>query len=388
MTIAVEAQSLVGSRTGVAYYLQNLLLRLAHLNPQTDYEAVTFNFFWRKRRILFPNKPGNLREREIGLLPGRLYGFLLKRNRVPPIDLLAGRPDLFFFPNFVKYPLARARSVVTVHDLTFIRYPEYVEAKNLAYLRQFVSTSLARADRVIAVSHSVRREILDVFRLSEDRVVAVPHGVDRSVFRSPAREDATAVLRRHGLEGVPYILALGTIEPRKNLPRLLEAYARLPQRKACRLVLAGGRGWLYEGIFEVIRKYRMQGDVTLMGYCPESDLPALYSGALLLAYPSFYEGFGMPILEAMSCGTPVLTSSCGAMAEVAGDAAVLIDPEDADALGDAISRILEDSELREKMIARGTQRCCLFSWDETARRTQAVLREAMQVKPALGAIAV
>lgn len=385
MTIAVEAQSLVGSRTGVAYYLQNLLLRLAHLNPQTNYEAVTFNFFWRKRRILFPNKPGNLHEREISLLPGRLYGYLLKRNRVPPIDLLAGRPDLFFFPNFVKYPLARARSVVTVHDLTFIRYPEYVEAKNLAYLRQFVAESLSLADRVIAVSQCVRREVLDIFGLPEDHVVAVSHGVDRAVFRPPGPEAAANVLRRYGLEGIPYILAVGTLEPRKNLPRLLEAYARLPQRKACRLVLAGGRGWLYEGIFEVMRKYRMEGDVTLTGYCPESDLPALYSGALLLAYPSLYEGFGMPILEAMSCGTPVLTSSRGAMAEVAGDAAVLIDPEDADAMGDAISRILEDHELREKLIARGAQRCGLFSWDETARRTQGVLREAMQAKPSLGA---
>ena len=378
MTIAVEAQSLVGVKTGVAYYLQHLLLHLARLDPETLYEAVTFNFFWRRRRCLFPEKPPNLREREIGLLPGRLYSYLLKRNRVPAIDLLAGHPDLFFFPNFVRYPLLRSRSVVTVHDLTFVHYPRLVEEKNLEYLRRFVRRSLHLADRVIAVSHWIRQEVLEIFRLPEDKVVAVPHGVDRERFRPASPQAVAAVRRRYGLNGAPYLLAVGTLEPRKNLPRLLEAYARIPQRGEVRLVLAGCRGWLYGDIFETLRRQRLEGEVLLTGYCPEADLPALYSGASVLVYPSLYEGFGMPILEAMACGTPVIASNRGAMAEVAGDAAVLVDPEDTAAIADAVSRLLEDASARESLAARGLERAAAFSWEAAARRTRAVFQEAMQ----------
>jgi glycosyltransferase involved in cell wall biosynthesis len=242
---------------------------------------------------------------------------------------------------------------------------------------------LQQASRIIAVSEATKRDLLELYGVEAERIEVVPHGVDARVFHPSSPDEIGRVRRRFGIEG-QYVLSLGGIEPRKNLPNLVRAFARLPARARPALVLAGGGvEWNPEGrdaLQEVMREVRADvGErVVLTGYVQEPDKVALLGGAEALVYPSLYEGFGLPVLEAMACGTPVVTSDLSALPEVAGDAAVLVDPRDPDAIASAIERVLGDEDLRRGLADSGMSRAARFTWEETARRTAAVLHRAAE----------
>jgi glycosyltransferase involved in cell wall biosynthesis len=257
--------------------------------------------------------------------------------------------------------------------------------QNRLYLALMMPRFLARADRIIAVSEATRRDALRFYRLNPAKIDVIPEGVEPR-FRPEADPARLEAVRRKFALPRRFILYVGTIEPRKNLPTLLDAYAALrAQHPDVGLVIAGGTGWLYQSFFDRLRALSLEAHVALTGYVPDDDLPTLLSAAEVFAFPSTFEGFGLPPLEAMACGTPVLCSNASSLPEVVGDsssgsgqsAGLLLPPHDARAWVEALARVLTDPALRADLRARGLARAALFSWGEAARRTLDVYRRAM-----------
>jgi glycosyltransferase involved in cell wall biosynthesis len=275
-------------------------------------------------------------------------------------------------------PLAAAcPTVVTVHDLTFLRFPDAFRRSNRLYLSLFTRLSTRRAARVIAVSESTRQDVITLCGVPADRVVAIPNGVTEAFCPADPRE--VAEFRRR--KGLPerFILFLGTLEPRKNLVRLLDAYAALHQssRETVPLVLAGGKGWFYDTIFARVAELGLEGAVIFPGFVPVEELPWWYRAAELFVYPSLFEGFGLPVLEAMACGTPTVTSMASSLPEVVGTAALLVDPEDTAEMTNAIERVLSDRALAAELHAAGPRQAARFPWTRTAAESVNVYRQAL-----------
>lgn len=280
--------------------------------------------------------------------------------------------------------LAACPTVITVHDLTFVHHAAALKRFHRVYLRLITRLSAQRAVRVIATSENTRRELIEWLALSPGRVVTVPNGVSEEF--APA--SAAAIEAFRGQQGLParFILFVGTLEPRKNVERLLAAFAQARSRldaDTC-LVVAGSKGWYYQQIFAQAAALG-QGDqpprVIFPGFIPADQLPWWYRAATVFVYPSLYEGFGLPVLEAMASGTAVITSNTSSLPEVAGDAAILIDPTDVDAMADALVRLLNDADLRGQLSAAGVRQAAKFSWRRCAEETVAVYREALGLPP-------
>jgi glycosyltransferase involved in cell wall biosynthesis len=283
--------------------------------------------------------------------------------------------DLLHSTAFVAPLAARWPTVATVYDLSFLHYPQALTPGRRAYLQLLSPLSCRRAKRIIAISESTRRDLVKQWGIPADRIdVAYPGAGEQ--FR-PLPEDEVADFRaRHSLPR-RFILHLGTLEPRKNLVRLIGAFARL--ETDAKLVLAGGRGWLDDTIVAEIERLGLQDKVLLPGYLADQALAFWYNAASVLAYPSLYEGFGLPIIEAMACGTPVVTSTASSMPEAAGDAGLLVDPHDTEMLTEALHRALTDEGLREEMRIRGLSQAARFTWQATATATVATYRRALGI---------
>jgi len=294
---------------------------------------------------------------------------LWHRLRIPlPVELALGRLDIFHSPDFVLPPVARAAKILTIHDLSFLRVPECADPRLRWYLGQVVPRSVRRADYLLADSESTRRDLIELLHVPPERVQVIYGGVDPA-FAPVDDENALQAIRDKYARGRPFILAVGTLEPRKNYPTLIRAFARARAKSHLPhvLVIVGKKGWVYDPIFAAVEELGLQDTVLFPGFVPDTELPALYSAAELLATPSFYEGFGLPPLEAMACGTPVVVADVSSLPEVVGDAGLRIDPHDPDALADAILRLVEDSALRESLRKAGFAQARKFTWDRAAR---------------------
>jgi glycosyltransferase involved in cell wall biosynthesis len=268
--------------------------------------------------------------------------------------------------------------VVTVHDLGYLYYPGAHRFLDGLYLDLSTRYNARAASRVIASSQATKDDLVQQCGIEPDKITVVYFGYDETM--QPVEDEATIekVKARYGIQG-DYVLHVGTLQPRKNLGRLLEAYAMV-RKQAKRgetpcLVMAGRKGWLYDQIFQQVERLGLESAVILPGYVPQDDLPALLSGAHLFAFPSLYEGFGLPVLEAMACGTPVLCSNVSSLPEVAGDAALLVDPLDVKSMAEAMNRLLQDEGLRSQLVERGYRQVRQFSWERCARETLAVLED-------------
>jgi glycosyltransferase involved in cell wall biosynthesis len=372
------------ARTGVGTYAWHLIRRLPNAAPDTTFLAwyldVRAALGLDPRRRLFEDVGApNLVDRRMPL-PSRWFDRVSLRLDTPRLEWMV-RFDVLFAPNFVPPPTRSRRVVLTVHDLAFKRFPETAPQATRRWLTR-LDASLGRASQVIVVSEQTRRDLLDSYpgaaRL-EDRLTVVPLGVDAQFFRPPHADDVERVRHRYSIDG-PFLLSLGGLEPRKNLPALIHAYASLPEDVRPALVIAGPVApWNPEG-WDLVRPSldalppRVRDRVIVTGYVSERDKVALLGGAEALVYPSLYEGFGLPLLEAMACDTPVLTSNVSALPDTAGDAALLIDPNDTEDIAAGMERLLTDTALRERLREAGSARAATFSWDETARLTAGVLR--------------
>jgi len=375
------------ARTGVGTYTWHLIRRLPIVAPDTTFVAWYLDVraalgLERRRRLFEDVRAPNLVERRMPL-PSRWFDRVALRLDSPKIEWMV-RFDVLFAPNFVPPPTRSRRVVLTVHDLAYKLFPETAPLATRRWLSR-LDASLRRASQVIVVSEQSRRDLVESYpalagRLAE-RLTVVPLGVDPQIF-TPAPADAVAaVRRRYAIEG-PYLLSLTGIEPRKNLPAMIRAYASLSEDVRPSLVIAGPVApWNPEG-WNLVRPAldalppRVRDRVVVTGYVSEDEKVSLLTGAEALVYPSLYEGFGLPVIEAMSCGTPVLTSAVSALPETAGDAALLVDPHATEDIAAGMERLLTDTALRERLRVAGRARAARFSWDETARRTAEVLRRA------------
>jgi glycosyltransferase involved in cell wall biosynthesis len=293
----------------------------------------------------------------------------------PPVQRAldrAGAPALYHATEHLL-PRVQAPTVLTVHDLIFERYPEHHTHRNVAFLRAAMPRFVRAADAVIAVSEHTKRDLVDIYGTPPAKIAVVYEGIDPA-FR-PAPPEKTARVRAAYSPDAPYLLMVGTLEPRKNHATALRALAHLT-REGCphHLVIAGGRGWLFEPVRDLVARLGLAGRVRFAGYVPDADLPALYAGAACVLLPSLYEGFGFPVLEAMACGAPVVCSNASSLPEVAGSAALLVSPEDDAALADAVRLVLTQPALAAAMRARGLTQAARFRWERCAAETLAVYR--------------
>lgn len=283
--------------------------------------------------------------------------------------------DVLHAPVNVIPVLTGTPSVVTIHDLAFHHFPRQYPAAKQRYLRMMTRLSVRRATRVIAVSEATRRDVIDVYGCPPERVVTVPNGVSDE-FRPLPDEEIARFRQAEGLTE-PFLLFLGTLQPRKNLETLLRAYARVQAESGWRLVVAGATGWSYDPVFQTARDLGLADVVRFAGYVPPERLPLWYNAAGMLVYPSLYEGFGLQLVEAMACGTPVIAADTSSLPEVVGNAGLLAAPRDVDGFARAIVSLARSPDMREDLRARGLRRAALFSWAATADRTLAVYREAI-----------
>lgn len=368
MRIGIDYTSAVRQQAGIGRYTRGLIGALAELDHETRY--VLFSAGRDPSRRAWP---ANYALRALPF-SDRHLAILWQRLQLPlPVETFTGRLDLYHSPDFVLPPVWRARTILTVHDLSFMRYPACFSRPLLDYLMRKVPPAVERADAILADSESTRHDLIELLHMAADRVTVVYPAVEPH-FRPDEDESALATtLARYGIQR-PYLLGVGTLQPRKNFGLLIRAYHALRASRGIphRLVIAGGQGWLFDEIHDTIRSLHLGEQVHLTGFVADEDLPALYRGAALFAFPSLYEGFGIPVLEAMACGVPVVTSAASSLPEAAGDAALLVDPNDVDALTEALWRVLDDSALRNALRARGFEQIKRFSWAESARRLRAI----------------
>ena len=300
-------------------------------------------------------------------------------------EMQSAPPDVLFVPSHVLPVVHPRRCVVTVHDLGYHYYPEAHTLFQNAYLRWSTRYNARTATRVLADSDATRKDLLRYYGIPAERIVVVYPGRDETLTPVKDPQTLNAVHARYGLNA-PYFLYVGTLHPRKNLVRLVNAFADLASAKRAtsestdgrantKLVLAGQKGWLYEEIFAQVRRLGLENRVMFTGYVPDADLPGLLSGALAFVFPSLYEGFGLPVLEAMACGTPVICSNVSSLPEVGGDAALQIDPLDTEALAEAMHQVLTDEGLRTMLVERGHEQVQRFSWQRCASQVLQVLED-------------
>jgi glycosyltransferase involved in cell wall biosynthesis len=349
-------------RTGVSRYIDELVRHLAHSPERDELFAYVSRSFepvgWdgvRLRRARVPvEKPPVRIGWEAAVLP-----FATLRDR---LGVYHGTVNTL--PAGI-----RAATAVTVHDLAFLHYPEQITAKRYQYLKRMIRYSVGRADVVLVPSEATKGDVVDAFRMDPDRVVVTPLGVDARF--QPVSGPAVSSVRKLYVLQKPFILSVGTLEPRKNLPMLVRAFAALHEQFPHDLVLAGPEGWLMDEIERTIAGSGIGDRVHRIGFIDDQALVALYSGADVVAIPSLYEGFGLPVLEAMASGAPVLTSNVSSLPEVAGDAAVLVDPANLDSVVDGLRQLLTSDELRARLRAAGPTQAAPFTWERTAALTRA-----------------
>jgi glycosyltransferase involved in cell wall biosynthesis len=360
---------------GINWYLFNLLRCLPEADP-----AMSYTVFLGERR--YGGVPGlNLR---VSRLPtDRPPVRILWEQAIQPWSVRRSGVELLHGPAFVGPLASGCPFVVTVHDLSFLLFPLGFRALNRVYLRTFTRLSARRARRVIAVSESTKRDLVQYYDLAAAQVDVVHNGVDSS-FRPLPADQVTAFRAKQGLPE-RFILFVGTLEPRKNVVRLIEAYARLPRTRPP-LMLVGGKGWLYDEVFARIEALNLSSEVRFVGFVPAEDLPWWYNAAHLFVYPSLYEGFGLPPLEAMACGTPVVASKASSLPEVVGQAGLLVDPADVEALAASMEQALYDPDQREKMQRAGLAQAQGFSWQKAARRTVNSYRRALAAEVGDGSV--
>jgi glycosyltransferase involved in cell wall biosynthesis len=368
LKVLINAQSIGNTRAGIGNYTYNLLQAFVRMGCSDDI-SIAVHKEAEALSGLFPQ----LNMVEVGR---NLYKYL-------PIDVfgISKSFDVYHEPNYVPRPF-RGATVTNIFDMSYVLFPQYHPWKRVQMLR-FFEKRMRGADRIITASQSAKGEIVDLLKVPEDKIIVTPLGV--SPIYSPIWKDEAlfqTVRKRYNLPE-QFLLYVGTIEPRKNLERLIEAFGIAKGRlgkTVVGLVLAGGKGWLNNPIYSRVRKLNLQDDVTFTGYVPEEDLPILYNMALAFVYPSLYEGFGLPPLEAMACGVPVITSKASSLPEVVSDAGILIDPSNVDELSDAIFRVVSSKELRESLSDKGIKQASLFTWEKCARETLAVYKECFQLR--------
>jgi glycosyltransferase involved in cell wall biosynthesis len=365
-----------GRGTGIGRYTRELVAALMRLN--TSDRITLFSNERPNADCDFPAAP-NLRTRVLPI-GTRSATILWQRARVPlPLEVFTGRADVLHGPNYTLPPSVGMKRIVTVHDLSFLIHPECAVPSLATYLSKAVPRAVKSADRVIADSQRTADDLVERLGTPREKIAVIHLGVDAAFSPVSDPKRLAALDARLELQH-PLVLTVGTIEPRKNYPALIAAFARVRSQPGGprMLAISGRKGWLYDETFTAIEKYGVADAVRFLDYIPDDELPTLYSTADVFAMPSRYEGFGLPVIEAMACGTPVVCSDGGSLPEAAGDAALLVPVGDEEALADGLVRALTDAELRETLERRGLQRVATFTWERAAQQVLGVYEEVVK----------
>ncbi|MBP8974527.1 MAG: glycosyltransferase family 4 protein [Anaerolineae bacterium] len=361
MRIAIDARLNYYRPGGIVEYTRHLIHELVMLDASSDYRAVQHI----RDRETLAAAPNFARVNTLTPSHHRLERWALS------VELTPYHLDILHSPDAIPPARAARRQVVTIHDLHYLHYPQFMTADSRRYYAGQIAWAVRRADHLLASSQATRADLMALLSVPADKITVHMLGVD-AMFQPAPAEAIQACRARWGLPA-QYVLFVGTFEPRKNIPALLRAYDLLRRDlpDAPPLVLAGRRGWLYEDIQRTAEALALEDYLIWVENPPRDDLPALYSGAVALALPSHYEGFGLTALEAMACGTPPVVSERSSLPEVAGDAGLLVNPDDAGSIADALRRLLTDSALHNTLRAAGLARAATFTW----RRTAEIVRE-------------
>jgi glycosyltransferase involved in cell wall biosynthesis len=373
LRIAIDAHSVGVGLAGNESYATNLIEALAEIDPINDYTLyVTSNEAVERFSKRWPNFSVRTTLPHTPLI--RIPLTLSAELRKHPVDVLHVQ---FTAPPFSPCPL-----VVSIHDLSFEHLPETFNRRSRTQLRFTVRRSARKAARIISLSEHGRRDVIATYGISPEFVTAIPIAAPRQFEPIEDEKELQRIRHTYGI-AQDYILSVSSIQPRKNLTRLISAYAHLqaarPGTKLPQLVIVGKCAWLYDETLDAINENGVEGSVIVTGYVPDNDLPALYSGALCFVYPSYFEGFGLPPLEAMKCGSPVIAGNRTSLPEVVGDAGLLVNPFDVEAITSAMARLIDNPGLRSELSVKGLNRARMFDWRETARRTLEVYKDAAAI---------
>lgn len=365
MIIGIDGRTNSNQKSGVGYLVDNMVSKLFEIDHMNRYKIFGGYFNTKNKNIRSLVLPKTI-QRGINLV-WRYLAF-------PPVNFFIGKTDIFFFPNFVDFPVITKRRILMIPDMSFVQFPQFTEKRNLRVLNRGVSASAKRADKILTISESAKSEIIDHYKIDPNKVVVVYLAPNDGIIKVDDLRSIEDVRKKYGIKN-KYILFVGTIEPRKNIKGLIHAFYKLSDkiRKEYQLVIAGGKGWYYDEVFDLIEKYEMNDEVIFTGYANESDLSCIYSGASLFVFPSFYEGFGIPVLEAFKCGVPVISSSASSLPEVGGDAVLYFDPYSTEDIRRNIERVLEDKELADSLIKKGSKRLERFSWEKSSEKLLEVI---------------
>ena len=366
MRIGFDATAIPENRVGAGNYSFNLVQALANLDKKNEFFIFAQPIHIREWGIEQPNF--HFVKVEMG---SRLQRLLWEQSGLP-WQARHLQLDVLHSPHYTMPLVKPCKSIVTFHDMTFQLFPEIHRPIHRVFFPLMMQWSAQKADKLIAVSKSTKDDMLRLLEIYPERIVPIPEAASSHYQQLPT-EQVEKVCERYQLTRGKYIYYVGALEPRKNLPVLIEAYAKIaPDFPDIPLVIAGRKGWMYDEIFKKVTFLKLEEKVRFLGYVPESDLIGLYNGTQVFVYPSRYEGFGLPVLEAMHCGAPVITTRISSMPEVAGEAALLVEPDDVEALSTALREILTKDGLARELSQRGLARAKNFSWERCAQETLSV----------------
>jgi glycosyltransferase involved in cell wall biosynthesis len=367
--IAIDARKL--RDYGIGTYIRNLVRHLARIDQSTEYVLIV--------------QPADIEiDAELGpnfrTVADWSRAYSIREQFTIPLDLRREAVDLFHAPHYVLPPLTPCKSVVTIHDCIHLRFPQYLPSRlGYVYARSSLWVATHRATRVLTVSETSKRDILRYFRVPESKIDVIYNAIDERLGEAPSAEDVEQVRERYQLND-PFVLYAGNIKPHKNLERLIEAFNTLRRGglEHAKLLIIGDEVSKYATLRRAVHRHKLHKHVRFLGFVSDKTLASLYRLASVFVFPSLYEGFGLPPLEAMAAGTPVITSNVSSLPEVVGDAAILIDPYEPDEIAHAMRRVLTDEALRDDLRARGLARVKEFSWDRSVRRVREIYGEVME----------
>lgn len=379
MNIAFDGQFfLKGNKTGIAWSADNVIRNMAQWKEiSRQINCFGLGYDRRQKEQVYKYVEDNCTVNVCSWFHDVAYRMMWNYIPIPYFVFFGKKADVSLFFNFIVPPGVKGKKVAVIHDMAYMSCPETVRGKTKRILKASMRKSCERADKIITISEFSKTEILKYLPVEAGKIEVVPWGVNFGIYHNRYSHDEIKGTTKKYFEEEEYIFYLGTIEPRKNLERLIRAYSILCERdkNIPVLVLAGQKGWYYDEIFHSVEELHLEEKVKFLGYVPEEDAPLLLGGAKLFVFPSLYEGFGLPPLEAMACGVPVVTSNAASLPEVTYDAAVLVDPLSIESIANGMGMVLRDDQLKGKLIEKGINRAKEFTWDKSTKQIVNICKE-------------
>lgn len=377
MKINLELQPCLKNKSGIGIYTYELA-RILQKKNGIELSGNIFNFL--NRNDISKDIEGlNMNINICSIFPYGVYRRVWNRVHINYNKLFNSHDELYHFFNFIVPPKITGKVITTIHDMTYILYPETMDEKNLKRITDDIDYSVNRADKIITVSESSKNDIIKYLKVPSSKIEIVYNGVDYDRFNKDySNDEKRAVKNKYSLPE-KYMLYMGTLEPRKNIESIVKAYSVFKKNynSKIKLVIAGKKGWLFESIFQLMERLNLEDEVIFTDYVDEEDKPIIYQMSSLFVFPSIYEGFGIPVLEAMAASVPVITSNVSSLPEVAGDAAILVSPKDIDAIAENMNKILTDNRLRESLINKGHIQAKKFTWEASAEKLYKIYKSMM-----------